>query len=91
MHADKKKIIRLLKTVQGQLNGLIKMVEDDRYCVDISTQILASQSILRRINFDILKGHFEHCIKDSLSNGNEEEKNEKINEVVLVLDKILRQ
>lgn len=56
----------------------------------LTKQILASQSILRRINFDILKGHFEHCIKDSLSDDNEEEKNKKINEVVLVLDKILR-
>lgn len=57
----------------------------------LTKQILASQSILRRINFDILKGHFEHCIKDSLSDDNEEEKNKKINKVVLVLDKILRQ
>ncbi len=91
MHADKKKIIRLLRTVQGQINGLIKMVEEDRYCVDISTQILASQSILRRVNFDILKGHFEHCIKESLAKSDETEKDKKINELVLILDKILRQ
>ena len=91
MHADKKKIIRLLRTVQGQINGLIKMVEEDRYCVDISTQILASQSILRRVNFDILKGHFEHCIKESLAKSVDTEKDKKINELVLILDKILRQ
>lgn len=91
MHADKKKIVRLLRTVQGQINGLIKMVEEDRYCVDISTQILASQSILRRVNFDILKGHFEHCIKESLTKSDEAEKDKKINELVLILDKILRQ
>lgn len=91
MHADKKKVTRLLKTAQGQIDGLIKMVEEDRYCVDISTQLLATQAILRRVNFDILKGHFEHCIKDSLSQANATEKDKKISELVTVLDKILRQ
>lgn len=91
MHADKKKVIRLLKTAQGQIDGLIKMVEEDRYCIDISTQLLASQSILRRVNFDILKGHFEHCIKESLAQDCEAEKDKKISELVSVLDKILRQ
>lgn len=91
MHADKKKVTRLLKTAQGQIDGLIKMVEEDRYCVDISTQLLATQAILRRVNFDILKGHFEHCIKDSLSQADEVEKDKKISELVTVLDKILRQ
>lgn len=91
MHADKKKVTRLLKTAQGQIDGLIKMVEDDRYCVDISTQLLATQAILRRVNFDILKGHFEHCIKDSLSQADATKKDKKISELVTVLDKILRQ
>ena len=91
MHADKKKITRLLKTAQGQIDGLIKMVEEDRYCIDISTQILASQSILRRVNFDILKGHFEHCIRKSLAQDSETDKDKKIGELVAVLDKILRQ
>ena len=54
MQTDKTKIIRLLKTVKGQIDGLIKMIEEDRYCIDISTQILASQSILKKINLEIL-------------------------------------
>lgn len=91
MHADKKKVTRLLKTAQGQIDGLVKMVEDDRYCIDISTQLLATQAILRRVNFDILKGHFEHCIRESLSKDAEEDKDKKIGELVKVLDKILRQ
>lgn len=91
MHADKIKVTRLLKTVRGQIDGLIKMIDEDRYCIDISTQILASQSILRRVNLDILKGHFEHCIKESIENGSEQEKDEKITELVTILDKLLRQ
>ena len=90
MQADKKKVVRLLKTVQGQVQGLINMVEDNRYCIDISTQILASQSILRKVNYDILKGHFEHCIRETMVSDDEVSKNEKIEELVGILDKILQ-
>ena len=90
MHADKKKTIRLLKTVQGQVQGLINMVEENRYCIDISTQILASQSILRKVNFEILKGHFEHCIRETMLSGDEASQDKKIEELVGILDKILQ-
>lgn len=90
MQADKKKVVRLLKTVQGQVQGLINMVEDNRYCIDISTQILASQSILRKVNYEILKGHFEHCIRETMVSDDEVSKNEKIKELVGILDKILQ-
>ena len=89
MHADKKKVVRLLKTVQGQIQGLINMVEENRYCIDISTQILSSQSILKKVNYEILKGHFEHCIKDSVAQGDKAAQDEKIEELVGILDKIL--
>lgn len=89
MHADKKKVVRLLKTVQGQIQGLINMVEENRYCIDISTQILSSQSILKKVNYEILKGHFEHCIKDAVSQGDKAAQDEKIEELVGILDKIL--
>lgn len=90
MHADKTKVVNLLKTVQGQVQGLINMVEDDRYCIDISTQILSSQSILRKVNYEILKGHFEHCIRETMVSGNEVDQDEKIKELVGILDKILQ-
>ena len=50
MQADSKKVIRLLKTVRGQMDGIIKMVEENRYCVEISNQIMASRAILSRVN-----------------------------------------
>lgn len=90
MHADKTKIVRLLKTVRGQIDGLIKMVEDGRYCIDISNQILASQSILKKINLDILKGHFTHCVKESLDSGSKKDTEAKIMEIAEILDKLLK-
>lgn len=90
MQADKTKIIRLLKTVKGQIEGLIKMVEEDRYCIDISTQVLASQSLLKRVNLEILKAHFSHCVKKSFESGSEKEKNEKLEEMTTILEKLLK-
>jgi DNA-binding FrmR family transcriptional regulator len=85
MHADKKKVSRLLKTAQGQIEGIMKMVEDDRYCVDISNQVLAAQSLLKKANHEILKAHIDGCIKTAFKNEHQGE--EKIDEVLKILDK----
>ncbi len=90
MQADKTKVVRLLKTVKGQIEGLIKMVEEDRYCIDISTQVLASQSLLKRVNLEILKAHFSHCVKKSFESGSDKEKNEKLEEMTTILEKLLK-
>lgn len=90
MKADKAKTIRKLKTVSGQIDGLIKMIEDDRYCIDISNQLMASISILKNINKDILGAHLEHCVNDALENGKKDEKIEKIKEIEQIIDKLNR-
>ena len=86
---EEKKVIRLLKTAKGQIDGLLKMIEDDRYCVDISTQIIATISILQKVNLEILSGHMNHCVKDAFEN-NCADKQEKLDEVVTILNKLLR-
>ncbi|MBP2015077.1 metal-sensing transcriptional repressor [Anaerococcus degeneri] len=88
MKADKDKTIRKLKTVSGQIDGLIKMIEDDRYCIDISNQVMASISILKNINKDVLRGHLEHCVYDSLKQKNEKDIKEKIDEIEKIIDKL---
>ena len=56
MQADHEAIKRRLKTARGQIDGLIKMVEEDRYCLDISNQLLATQALLKRANEEVLRG-----------------------------------
>jgi CsoR family transcriptional regulator, copper-sensing transcriptional repressor len=85
MKADKVNINRLLKTASGQIEGIIKMVEEDRYCIDISNQILAVQSILKKTNKEIIKAHMEMCVKEAFIEGNEMQ---KIEEVISLIDKI---
>ncbi len=85
MKADKKKVSRLLKTSRGQIDGMLKMVEEDRYCIDISNQVLATQAILRKVNHEVLQAHLRSCVKEAFEQGNE---NEKINEIMDIINKI---
>ena len=79
MKADRDKITRLLKTARGQMDGILKMVEEDRYCVDISNQLLATESILRKANKEIIRAHMSHCVKDAFETGDE---------IIAILDKM---
>ncbi len=85
MRADKEKITRMLKTARGQLDGLLKMVEEDRYCIDISTQLMATQAILRSINRDVLHAHLSGCVQEAFEKNDQ---NEKIAEIINVIDKL---
>ncbi len=87
MMADPQKVTRLLRTARGQLDGILKMVEEDRYCMDIVHQIMAAQSILSSANKEILRAHLANCVKEAVEQGNE---SEKIDEIVSLLDKFTR-
>lgn len=78
MNEERKKALQSLKISKGQIEGIIKMIEDERYCVDISNQIIAVQSLLKKANALILKQHLKHCVKEAFLENNEEEKIEEI-------------
>lgn len=85
MQADKDKVTRLLKTARGQLDGLIKMVEDDRYCIDISNQLMATQAILRNLNREVLHSHLSCCVEEAFEHG---DSHKKIQEIIEIIDKL---
>ncbi len=87
MKADKEKVTRLLKTARGQLDGLLKMVEDDRYCIDISNQLMATQAILRNVNREVLHAHLGCCVREAFEQGDEQK---KIQEIMNIIDKLSR-
>ncbi|ARP49724.1 MULTISPECIES: metal-sensing transcriptional repressor [Caproicibacterium] len=74
MKADKDSVQRLLKTAAGQLNGVMKMVEEDRYCIDISNQLQAVTAILKKANREILHAHMRCCVTEAVESGNADEK-----------------
>ena len=83
MNDERKKALQSLKTARGQIDGIIKMIEDERYCVDISNQIMAAQSLLRKANLTI---HLHSCVKDACMNDNGDE---KIEEIISILQKVM--
>lgn len=87
MKADKAKITRLLKTARGQLDGILRMVDEDRYCIDISQQLMATEAILNKTNKEILTAHLKSCVANA---ADDQEREEKIDELVSMLGKILK-
>ena len=85
MKADHAQITRLLKTARGQIDGILKMVEEDRYCLEVSSQIMAAQSILKKANRMVLKAHMNSCVKEAVESGDPEE---KLAELAVLLDKL---
>lgn len=88
MQANKAEITRLLKTARGQLDGLIRMVEEDRYCIDISNQLLSTQALLGTINAEVLTAHVDHCVRQAFESGDEAEEEKKIAELQAVLKRL---
>ncbi len=86
MKAEQQNIKRLLNTAKGQIDGLNKMIDDDKYCIDISNQIMASQSILKKANGEVLKAHLEHCVKEAVTN---HDATEKLLEIETIIAKLL--
>ena len=87
MKADKAKIEKLLKTARGQLDGILRMLDQDRYCIDVSNQIMATQAILTKVNREILIAHMNSCIMNETDESN---RTERIDELTHVLEKLLR-
>lgn len=86
MNQEKKQALQALKTARGQIDGIIKMIEDGRYCIDISNQIFATSAVLKRANLLILKQHMNHCVLEAAEQG---QGGEKIDEVIGILSKVM--
>jgi DNA-binding FrmR family transcriptional regulator len=83
---DSHKALALLKTARGQVDGVLRMVEEDRYCIDVSKQVLAAIALLRKANIVILKQHMDTCVKDAIRT---DKGAEKIDEITMILETYL--
>ncbi|MBY6128477.1 metal-sensitive transcriptional regulator [Qipengyuania aquimaris] len=84
-NADAK--INRLNRIAGQVNGVAKMIEDDRYCMDILHQIQAIKSALAKVETQVLKDHAACCVAEAIASGDEAEQREKFEELVELLEK----
>lgn len=87
MRADRKKVEPLVKTARGQIEAILKMIDEDRYCIDIINQLSAAEALLRKARKEVLKGHLNGCVRDAVSCENPAERDAKLDEIIALLDK----
>jgi len=86
MHTEAKAAVqKRLNRIEGQVRGLSRMIDEDRYCIDIVTQISAVRAALRRAEEEILRDHVSHCVEHAITSGNKTEQRKKISEIIDVL------
>jgi CsoR family transcriptional regulator, copper-sensing transcriptional repressor len=91
MHGHAKtSVLKRLQRIEGQVRGLTRMVEEDRYCIDIVTQVAAVRAALRRAEEEILRDHVAHCVEDAIKSGNRADQRKKVAELMDVFGRAER-
>ena len=88
MKADRDESTKKIKIAKGQLDGILRMIDEDRYCIDISTQLMSTIALLKNVNKMILRAHVRSCVREALST---DEDNPKVEEALRVLEKMADQ
>ena len=85
--ADKPKLLNRLSRIEGQVRGVSRMVEEERYCIDILTQVQALRAALAKVETELLKDHLGHCIEGAIVSGDKEEQRRKAAELIQLLER----
>lgn len=84
------KLINRLSRVEGQVRGIARMVDEDRYCIDVLTQLQAVRAALAKVETELLKDHLGHCVAAAMAGGDVAEREQKIGELVRILERSAR-
>ncbi|MCJ8143640.1 metal-sensitive transcriptional regulator [Ancylobacter gelatini] len=80
--------LKRLNRIEGQVRGISRMVEDNRYCIDIVTQVAAVRAALKRVEEEVLRDHVGHCVEHAIASGDADEQRKKVAELISVLGKL---
>ena len=83
----KPKLLNRLRRIEGQVRGVARMVEDDRYCIDVLTQLRALRAAVGRVETELLKDHLGHCIEGAIVSGDKLEQRKKATELIELLER----
>ena len=86
---NKPKLLNRLNRIEGQVRGVARMIEDDRYCIDVLTQLRAIKAALNRVETEMLKDHLGHCIEGAIVSGDAAEQRRKAGELIELLERSL--
>lgn len=84
---DRGRLLNRLKRLEGQVRGIARMVDEERYCIDILTQLQAARAALSRVETELLRDHLHHCVHGALASGDPAEQRQKIEELIELLDR----
>ena len=84
---NKPKLLNRLNRVEGQVRGIARMIDEDRYCIDVLTQIQAVRAALAKVEREILKAHLDHCIESAIVSGDTHEQRKKASELIALLER----
>ena len=84
----KKSVLVRLRRVEGQVRGVARMVEEERYCIDVVNQIQAAKAALRRVEDAVLKDHVAHCVEGAIESGDAEDQRRKVAELLQLLGRL---
>lgn len=87
---DKPALLNRLSRIEGQVRGVSRMIEEDRYCIDILTQVQALRAALAKVETELLRDHLSHCIEGAIVSGDKEEQRKKAEELILLLQRNTR-
>ena len=87
---NKPRLLNRLSRIAGQVRGVARMVEEDRYCIDVLTQLQAVRAALARVETEMLKDHLGHCIEGAIVSGDKEEQRRKSAELIQLLERSTR-
>ncbi|MFG1298443.1 metal-sensitive transcriptional regulator [Xanthobacter sp. V3C-3] len=91
MHSpNKEQVLKRLSRIEGQVRGLSRMVEEDRYCIDVITQISAVRAALKRVEEEVLREHVAHCVEHAIRSGDAEDQRRKVAELMDVIVRVER-
>ena len=88
--ATKKQLQNRLARIEGQVRGVAKMVDEDRYCIDVVTQLSAVRAALRRIEEEVINDHVAHCVEHAIRSGDRDEQRKKVAELMEVFARVGR-
>ena len=87
---NKAKLLNRLSRIEGQVRGVARMVEEDRYCIDILTQLQAARAALARVETELLRDQLGHCIEAAISGGDPADQRQKASELIQLLERSAR-
>jgi len=87
---NKPRLLNRLNRIEGQVRGIARMVEEDRYCIDVLTQLQAVRAALAKVETEMLRDHLGHCIESAIVSGDRDEQREKASELIQLLERTAR-